>query len=338
MRADVKLGMVLAFVAVVAGWGYFHFQSREASVPVGEQRQVASESEMAEPQPEATPARPVRSGPQSVASRRPATTPARAPRTTSPMSPERKSTPVRSGSDTPREQARPAAAGPERPGRTPGTPAERTESQPETTKVAEANTPPAPGATQPPAPDSRPGATRLAGQNPTPRRTLPVVTGPTREPDSSSSRRPSGPSAVDLHKVQAGDTFSALAVIYFGSERYTQFLIDANPQIADPNRLSVGTEIRIPEPPAETTPRGTRPAPAARSAQTTPQPPASPRTRTYTVKEGDTFYGIARDVLGSAGRWEELFELNKELVKGNPKNLQIGQVLTLPPERKASSD
>jgi len=132
--------------------------------------------------------------------------------------------------------------------------------------------------------------------------------------------------------VQEGDTFSALAVIYYGSERYTQFLIDANPQIANPDRIAVGTEIRIPERPAQAAQRSPRSKLAAQ------RPSATPKARTYVVQEGDTFYGIARDVLGSAARWEELFELNKALVKGDAKSLQIGQVLTLPPARAATSD
>jgi nucleoid-associated protein YgaU len=55
-----------------------------------------------------------------------------------------------------------------------------------------------------------------------------------------------------------------------------------------------------------------------------------PGDRTYVVKAGDTFYDIAREVLGSASRWKELFELNRDLVHGDPKRLRAGQVLTLP--------
>ncbi len=52
--------------------------------------------------------------------------------------------------------------------------------------------------------------------------------------------------------------------------------------------------------------------------------------RTYTVKPGDTFYGISRNVLGNASRWKELLELNSELVAGEPRNLRPGQELVLP--------
>jgi nucleoid-associated protein YgaU len=52
--------------------------------------------------------------------------------------------------------------------------------------------------------------------------------------------------------------------------------------------------------------------------------------QTYTVKTGDTFYGIAQDQLGDASRWQEIFDLNKDVVHGDPKRLQVGHVLVLP--------
>ena len=152
-------------------------------------------------------------------------------------------------------------------------------------------------------------------------------------PGATQVGAPGSGVAVDLHRVQPGDTFSSLAVAYFGSPRHTQFLIDSNPQIADPNLLRVGSSIKIPALPTR---QGSKSA--------TRQPPRSPKgpagrtapdrkretARTYTVRVGDTFYGIARDKLGSASRWQQLLELNKELVNGDPRRLQVGQVLKLP--------
>jgi nucleoid-associated protein YgaU len=124
--------------------------------------------------------------------------------------------------------------------------------------------------------------------------------------------------------VQLGDTLSSLAVLYYGSEKYTQFLIDSNPQLVDPNRIQVGTVIKIPpKPPDETLQR-----------RTAPMQPSSERAagqrRTYRVQPGDSFYAIAQNVLHDASRWQELFELNRELVGGDPTHLQVGQVLVLP--------
>ena len=143
----------------------------------------------------------------------------------------------------------------------------------------------------------------------------------TAEDDSTATLtaavRPSvvtGPeSAVRSHTVARGDTFSILAEIYYGSQRHTGFLMEANPQVTDPNRLLVGTVIKVP-------PLGERTQTAA----------AATREGTYRVRQGDTFYGIARDVLGDPGRWKELLDLNSALVNGDPKNLRVGQVLELP--------
>ncbi len=129
--------------------------------------------------------------------------------------------------------------------------------------------------------------------------------------------------AVDNHRVQPGDTFSSLAHRYYGSTTFTRFLIDSNPHIADPDRLRIGTIVKIPSRPAVSAMQ----IPASAGS---PVAKASDGPPTYVVKPGDSFYVIARDVLGDARRWKELFELNREAVKGDPTRLQAGQVLVLP--------
>ena len=52
--------------------------------------------------------------------------------------------------------------------------------------------------------------------------------------------------------------------------------------------------------------------------------------KTYQVRTGDSFYRIARTVLGDSKRWKELYELNRKVVRDDPKTLRPGQVLTLP--------
>jgi nucleoid-associated protein YgaU len=49
--------------------------------------------------------------------------------------------------------------------------------------------------------------------------------------------------------------------------------------------------------------------------------------RTYTVKRGDTLSGIAGKVLGNAGRWHDIANLNGIR---DPRTLRVGQVLRLP--------
>lgn len=52
-------------------------------------------------------------------------------------------------------------------------------------------------------------------------------------------------------------------------------------------------------------------------------------SHSYTVKSGDNLSHIARDFLGSANRWEEIYFLNQDSIK-NPNMIYIGQVLQLP--------
>ncbi len=49
----------------------------------------------------------------------------------------------------------------------------------------------------------------------------------------------------------------------------------------------------------------------------------------YTVKPGDSLSVIAKAVYGDAGRWPEIFEANKNLIK-DPKLIRPGQVLQIP--------
>ena len=58
---------------------------------------------------------------------------------------------------------------------------------------------------------------------------------------------------------------------------------------------------------------------------------AAPATaaRTYTVKAGDTLSAIAKEHLGSAGAYMQIFDLNKDQLT-DPDKIKPGQVLKLP--------
>lgn len=114
-----------------------------------------------------------------------------------------------------------------------------------------------------------------------------------------------------------------------------EHLLKANPQIKDPARLSIGTMVTIPPEPQAGV--GAAPVTGSQTSRLTPDAAkvastekSTANSRTYQVKSGDSFYGIARDVLGDANRWNELLALNREKVDGNPNRLRVGQVLVLP--------
>ncbi len=81
---------------------------------------------------------------------------------------------------------------------------------------------------------------------------------------------------------------------------------------------AAGCASRPPAPVVERAPGAQAPAaPIAR-------PPA---VKTYTVKRGETLFGIARTVYGDAGRWREIASLN---ALSYPHDLRRGLRLRLP--------
>jgi len=140
-----------------------------------------------------------------------------------------------------------------------------------------------------------------------------------------------GQVAVERHIIQPNETFASIARMYYGSERYTRFLMQANPDLADPRALAVGAEVLIPPKPNDDE-AGMETSHGRTGGEITAKVsvPSASSKHTYRVKTGDSFYGIARSVLGSASRWKELLELNRELVAGEPTNLRPGQILILP--------
>ncbi|RLC89290.1 MAG: hypothetical protein DRI37_04140 [Chloroflexi bacterium] len=53
------------------------------------------------------------------------------------------------------------------------------------------------------------------------------------------------------------------------------------------------------------------------------------KSRVYVVKSGDSLSKIAKEVLGDASRWPEIFEANKDKIK-DPNRIHPGQELRIP--------
>jgi nucleoid-associated protein YgaU len=54
--------------------------------------------------------------------------------------------------------------------------------------------------------------------------------------------------------------------------------------------------------------------------------------KTYTVKAGDTLSKIAKEHYGSANKYNQIFEANRNILK-DADHIQPGQVLVIPPEK-----
>lgn len=172
----------------------------------------------------------------------------------------------------------------------------------------------------------------------------------------TSGLRPSFLDDYMVYTVSEGDTWSALAQRFYQDGRFTRNLHQANEGMAT---LTPGTEILVPvydfvQPEAGLQPgnalvneaESLTPAPASfappreadLSAEAPVVPEAAPATGTleYVVASGDTLSGIALAALGSAKKWPEIQELNKDKLP-KPEALKVGMKLKLPAGAKMPS-
>jgi LysM repeat protein len=74
---------------------------------------------------------------------------------------------------------------------------------------------------------------------------------------------------------------------------------------------------------------GTTPGTATAAAKAPAQPAAPQGGKTYTVQAGDTLSKIAKEHLGNANAYMQIFEINKDQLS-DPDKIKPGQVLKLP--------
>ena len=133
------------------------------------------------------------------------------------------------------------------------------------------------------------------------------------------------PATERSYQAQDGDTVSRMAAKFLGSSSHknVKAIIAANPSLqADPNKVIVGQSYIIP---TSATTTGSSTISATVAGQTTS--PAGGWT--YTVKEGDTLWGIATGQLGNANAVSAIKELNATLLHGG-STLRPGMTLRLP--------
>lgn len=161
---------------------------------------------------------------------------------------------------------------------------------------------------------------------------------------SSLGLRPSFADDYMVYTVVEGDTWSELAQRFYQDGRYTRNLLRAND---DPAELTPGTDILVPLYDLLVVDAGLRagagaspfvaPAPdkavGPPSSSSTPRVPPAPVAATklaeYEVKPGDTLSDISLAVFGTATRWKELLDANRETLR-TPEGLQVGMKLKIP--------
>src|SRR5262245_11809879 len=164
----------------------------------------------------------------------------------------------------------------------------------------------------------------------------------------TNALRPSFLDNFMVYTVVEGDTWSGLSQRFYQDGRYTRNLHLANEELVE---LVPGDDILVPvydfiavdaglqrgsgteataastSEPVVAPPTSLATAPEARPAGS--RPVESAWTAEYEVKSGDTLSDISRAVFGSATRWQEILEANRDKLQ-KPESLQVGMKLRVP--------
>jgi nucleoid-associated protein YgaU len=147
--------------------------------------------------------------------------------------------------------------------------------------------------------------------------------------DSSSPH-----AAMRTHVVKPGESIAKIAEAVYGSQNYWPYIIRANPGIVA-EKIRPGMTINLP---AESDVK----TPAAAPASGAPEKPdanaikpdtTSPKLDTqtqYEVQPGDSLAKISMKLYGNSGKWQAIYDLNKEAIGENPAKLKLKSILKLP--------
>ena len=145
-------------------------------------------------------------------------------------------------------------------------------------------------------------------------------------------------SARMLYTWQSGDTYVNLAKKYYGVPTKFTLIKNANEGRED---IPAGEKILLPifdaenvaAEPAAATESKPESKPEAKSevkkSTVAKAAPVSTGGRSHTVKKGESLWKIAKAELGDGGRWQEIYDLNKDKLK-SPEALRDGMKLQLP--------
>ncbi len=141
--------------------------------------------------------------------------------------------------------------------------------------------------------------------------------------NSSPGQASSAGDRFTWHTVEAGETLSKIAAEVLGDpNRWRELAAINTDRIPDPNNVAKGVLIRIPV-------RGSSGDSSTRKRETTQQKTRETQVRKHVVAKNENLSEIAAKYLGSARRWREIYEANRDVIS-NPDNVRAGTELTIP--------
>ncbi|MGC4032227.1 MAG: LysM peptidoglycan-binding domain-containing protein [Tepidisphaeraceae bacterium] len=150
-----------------------------------------------------------------------------------------------------------------------------------------------------------------------------IDSAPKHDSATSKSEPKASFAGGSTYKVQAGDTFSTISEKVYGSRKFFNVLVKANPQV-NPGRMKIGQEIAVPPKDAVASVGG--------AVETSVAKLTSPidASRQYRIASGDTLSKIASKLYGRSVMWQAIYDANKAAIGPDEAKLKVGMVLNLP--------
>jgi len=160
-----------------------------------------------------------------------------------------------------------------------------------------------------------------------------------RQPEAESIQSQDG-----TYTVRPNDSYWTIAMRAYGSGACFKALAEHNrKKHPEPDRLRVGDVILLPpqsqlqQSYPQLCPKPVHSNIARRRASAIRTISGDSNARIYVVESGDTLYDIARFELGKASRWDEIVELNADVLGKDLDYLTPGMKLILPKDRSSDS-
>lgn len=97
--------------------------------------------------------------------------------------------------------------------------------------------------------------------------------------------------------------------------------------------IDAPAEVATPAPPVVEAPAAQPEAEVPAQAPVQAPTPAAGGNRPYEVKRGESLSVIAARQLGDGSRWNEIYQMNRDVIGPNPDGVRAGMTIMLPPRR-----